>query len=86
MRRARNSTHFAIPTPADFIETWYAQLNSLELSEAQKERIVDEGNAVFALNIDIFEELEGSAVRGVWALLVDSVRGRFKRKASVNSN
>ena len=79
-------TFDAIPTPADFIETWYAQLNSLELSEAQKERIVDEGNAVFALNIEIFEELEGSAVRGAWALLVDAVRGLFKRKASVDSN
>lgn len=70
-----------IPAPADFIEGWYARLNELELSEAQKQRIVDEGNLVFALNIEIFDELEGSAAQGVWALLVDSVRGLFSRSA-----
>ena len=40
-----------------FIEEWYAQLNKLELSDEQKERIVDEGNEVFRLNIEVFEEL-----------------------------
>ena len=35
-----------------FIEEWYAALNQLALTDAQKEAIVDEGNLVFALNID----------------------------------
>ena len=36
-----------IPQTKPFIEEWYAQLNKLELSDEQKERIVDEGNEVF---------------------------------------
>ena len=42
-----------------FIEAWYARLNTLPLSEAQQQAIVDEGNEVFRLNIAIFEELRG---------------------------
>merc|ERR1712060_545608 len=38
-----------------FIEQWYAELNKLQLTEEQKEAIVDEGNRVFAHNIDVFD-------------------------------
>ena len=40
-----------------FIEEWYTELNKLDLTEEQKQEIVDEGNLVFALNIELFEEL-----------------------------
>ena len=49
-----------IPEAKAFIEAWYSELNRLELSDAQKEAIVDEGNLVFALNIELFDELEGN--------------------------
>merc|ERR1740130_2202179 len=57
-----------------FIEEWYTKLNLLELSGAQKQAIVDEGNLVFALNIEVFEELEGNPVQALWTLATASLR------------
>jgi len=51
-----------------FIEEWYRELNALELSDAQKQAIVDEANLVFALNIEIFDELDGNPVQALWTL------------------
>jgi len=68
-----------IPKTKDFIEEWYSELNKLELTDAQKEQIVDEGNLVFALNIEVFEELEGSAARAVLALSSDALQ-RFSAR------
>eukprot|EP00316_Scyphosphaera_apsteinii_P005993 CAMPEP_0119330192 /NCGR_PEP_ID=MMETSP1333-20130426/77702_1 /TAXON_ID=418940 /ORGANISM="Scyphosphaera apsteinii, Strain RCC1455" /LENGTH=278 /DNA_ID=CAMNT_0007339521 /DNA_START=52 /DNA_END=885 /DNA_ORIENTATION=+ len=55
-----------IPGTKVFIEKWYAELNKLELTDAQKVKIVDEGNVVFALNIEVFEELEGNPIKALW--------------------
>lgn len=62
-----------IPNTKDFITKWYSELNSLPLTAAQKQEIVDEANYVFTLNIELFDELEGSPVDAVFALAVDSV-------------
>jgi len=69
----------------NFIEAWYARLNSLELSEAQQQEIVDEGNLVFALNIKLFNELEGgkrAVVRAVWGLLLNAVKSKLGLRRS----
>lgn len=61
-----------------FIEQWYSNLNALELTDDQKEQIVDEGNLVFTLNIGLFDELEGgkrAVVGAMWTLAKDA----FKR-------
>jgi len=63
-----------VPQTKPFIEEWYTTLNGLELSEAQKQAIVDEGNLVFALNIEVFEELEGNPVQALWTLASASLR------------
>ena len=63
-----------------FIEEWYAELNRLELSDAQKQAIVDEGNLVFALNIEVFEELEGNPVQALWTLATESLRSALGLK------
>lgn len=63
-----------IPSTKEFIEQWYRQLNELDLTEAQKEAIVDEGNLVFTLNIEIFEELDGSPIKALWALASSSLK------------
>jgi heme oxygenase len=57
-----------------FIEEWYTQLNRLELTDEQKERIVDEGNEVFRLNIEVFEELEGNPAKALFTLAISSLR------------
>jgi len=64
----------AIPSTKEFIEAWYQQLNQLTLTEAQKQAVVDEGNAVFALNIDVFGELEGSPAKALWKLAYNQLR------------
>lgn len=61
-----------------FIEEWYSSLNELDLTDDQRQAIVDEGNLVFTLNIGIFDELEGgkrAVVGAVWTLAKDA----FKR-------
>ena len=63
-----------IPETKLFIEDWYQALNRLDLSEAQKQAIVDEGNLVFALNIDLFDELEGNPVGALLKLAMTSLR------------
>jgi len=55
-----------------FIETWYNEVNSLDLSEAQKSALVDEANLAFQLNIGVFDELEGSAASAVWKFAAQS--------------
>ena len=52
----------------------------LELSDAQKQAIVDEGNLVFALNIEVFEELEGNPVQALWTLATASLRSALGLK------
>ena len=63
-----------IPTVKDYITKWYETLNNLQLSDAEKQEIVDEANYVFALNIAIFEELEGSAFKAMWALAINTLK------------
>merc|ERR1740138_1522192 len=63
-----------------FIEEWYAKLNELDLTEQQQQAIVDEGNLVFALNIKVFDELEGGkrqVVKALWGVLKDAVKAKL---------
>lgn len=63
-----------------FIEQWYAELNKLDLTEAQKDEIVEEGNVVFRYNIDIFEELEGNGLVATLKFAFTSIwRSIFKK-------
>mmetsp|Transcript_1846 Transcript_1846/g.4037 ORF Transcript_1846/g.4037 Transcript_1846/m.4037 type:complete len:336 (-) Transcript_1846:250-1257(-) len=58
----------------DFITDWYTQLNALDLTEQQQRDIVDEANHVFALNIGILEEVEGSPWAAVWTMAMSRVK------------
>ena len=63
-----------IASTKDFITAWYSKLNELNFSEKEKQDIVDEANLVFALNIEIFEELEGSAIKSLFTFAWQSFR------------
>lgn len=63
-----------IPSTKDFITEWYTRLNKLDLTQQQKEEIVDEANLVFALNIDVLQELEGSPLKAMLTLAVNSLK------------
>ena len=71
-----------IPSTKEFIEDWYGKLNRLELTDAQRQAIIDEGNLVFALNIEVFEELEGNPVRALWTLASASLKVAIGLKPS----
>jgi len=66
-----------IPSAKDFITEWYTRLNGLDLTDEQKVEIVDEANRVFALNIGLFQELEGSAVKGMTLLAFNSLKSKL---------
>ena len=66
-----------------FIEGWYTKLNQLELTEAQEQAIVDEGNLVFAYNIDLFNELEGGkrmVFKTVLKIFKDALKSKLRSK------
>ena len=65
-----------IPNTYKFITEWYQRLNDLQLTDEQKQEIVDEANLVFDLNIDVLQELEGSSLKAMLTLAINS----FKEK------
>lgn len=67
-------TFEGIPNVKDFITEWYSNLNALDLTEQQKEEIVDEANRVFALNIDLMQELTGSPLKAMLILTINSLK------------
>lgn len=66
-----------IPNTYEYITDWYSRLNALDLTEAQKQEIVDEANFVFDLNIGILQELEGSPLLALWTLTVNTLKLRL---------
>lgn len=71
---------YQFPDIADnkqFIEEWYTALNKLELSDATKQEIVDEANLVFAYNIELFSELDGSAFQAMVALVWSNLKEKL---------
>jgi heme oxygenase len=71
-------TFDSIPSPSAFITTWYSRLNELELTDLQKEEIVEEANVVFRHNIAIFDELDGNPAAAVVRIAWESVRTKVK--------
>jgi len=63
-----------IDSASDFVSTWYRKLNALDLTEEEKEEIVDEANLVFDLNIEILQELEGSPFQAIFSFAWKSFR------------
>lgn len=67
-------TFGGIQSTNDFITEWYQRLNELELSEGQKQEIVDEANLVFDLNVGLLQELEGSPLKAMLTLAIKSLK------------
>jgi len=58
----------------NYITGWYQRLNDLDLTSDQKQEIVDEANFVFSLNIGILQELEGSPLKALWTLAINTLK------------
>jgi len=68
-----------VPDSKIFIKDWYRLLNDLDLTDDQKNALVDEANLVFSLNIGIFEELEGSAVKSLFKIILSSIKSQVEK-------
>jgi len=66
-----------IDSAKNFITDWYSRLNSFNLTQEQKQEIVDEANLVFDLNVGILEELEGSPFKAIWSMAIYSLKEKL---------
>lgn len=66
-----------IPSTKEFINTWYTQVNSLKISETEREAIVDEANVVFRYNIELFDELDGNPIVPMFCLALDALKEKL---------
>ena len=56
-----------------FKTSYRTQLDSIPLTEQQKNAIIVEANYAFRLNIYIFDELEGNATKSLWKMLINFI-------------
>ena len=56
-----------------FKTSYRTQLDSIPLTEQQKNAIIVEANYAFRLNMYMFDELEGDATKSLWKMLVNFI-------------
>jgi heme oxygenase len=54
-------------------------LDELPIDEATADRIVDEANATFGMNMKLFQELEGNLIKAIGQMLFNSITRRRTR-------
>ncbi|MBD3880918.1 heme oxygenase (biliverdin-producing) [Phormidium tenue FACHB-886] len=62
-----------------FKKQYREAMNNLPVDEATADRIVDEANDTFALNMKMFKELEGSLIKAIGQMLFSSLTRRRNR-------
>lgn len=62
-----------IQNPKAFKTIYRQALNDLSLDESTITQIVDEANFAFKLNMDLFQELEGSLIRAIGLMIFNSL-------------
>jgi heme oxygenase len=76
-------THFyEFPTISDekaFKNTYRQAMNDLPIDDEMADRIVDEANHAFGLNMNMFKELEGSLIKAIGIMLFNSLTRRRNR-------
>ncbi len=65
-----------IPDEKAFKATYRQAMNDLDVDEAAAQRIVDEANAAFGMNMHMFQELEGSLIKAIGRMLFSSLTRR----------
>ena len=56
-----------------FKTSYRTQLDSIPLTEQQKNAIIVEANYAFRLNMYMFDELEGNATKSLWKMLINFI-------------
>jgi heme oxygenase len=62
-----------------FKNTYRQAMDNLPIDEATADRIVDEANDAFGLNMKMFKELEGSLIRAIGQMLFNTLTRRRNR-------
>ncbi len=65
-----------------FKDKYRQAMNELPVDDATADRIVDEANDAFGLNMTMFKELEGSLVKAIGIMLFNSLTRRRNRGAT----
>lgn len=68
-----------IPDEKAFKAKYREQLDEAPVDDATGDRIVDEANATFAMNMKLFQELEGSLIKAIGQMLFNTVTRRRVR-------
>ncbi|MEL7008675.1 MAG: heme oxygenase (biliverdin-producing) [Cyanobacteria bacterium J06648_1] len=68
-----------IPDEKAFKSKYRAAMNELPIDEATAEEIVDEANAAFGRNMELFQELEGNLVKAIGVMLFNTLTRRRSR-------
>ena len=50
-------------------------LDTLKLDDYMKDALIEEANYAFKLNMDLFDEVEGSATKSLWKILLGFIKG-----------
>ncbi|MDV2994371.1 MAG: Heme oxygenase 1 [Chroococcidiopsis sp. SAG 2025] len=68
-----------IPDEKQFKNTYRQRLDELPIDEAATDRIVEEANAAFGMNMKMFNELEGNLIKAIGVMLFNSLTRRRNR-------
>jgi len=74
----------AISDEKAFKTKYREALNSLPIEQSTAERIVDEANDAFGLNMKLFKELEGNLIKGIGLMLFNSLTRRNRSRKNKN--
>ena len=68
-----------IPDEKQFKNTYRQRLDELPIDEATADRIVEEANAAFGMNMKMFNELEGNLIKAIGVMLFNTLTRRRNR-------
>lgn len=68
-----------IPDEKAFKNEYRQAMNQLPIEQATADRIVDEANAAFGMNMKLFKELEGNLIKAIGQMLFNSLTRRLSR-------
>lgn len=71
-----------IPDEKAFKNRYRQSLDEIPVDEATADRIVDEANAAFGMNMAMFQELEGNLIKAIGQMLFNSLTRRRTRGAT----
>ncbi len=69
----------AIPDEKAFKVKYRQQLDEMPIDDATADRIVDEANDAFGLNMKMFQELEGNLIKAIGQMLFNTLTRRRTR-------